>query len=173
MQAANFIVSGLLIGAFGLGVRRVSGDGSRWLPRLIGLAGLGLVWAGLFPSDPQGGYPAWIPMEVANNLTWHARLHYIGGVTVVSALPLAIVAEARRATAAGHLGRARYAWVSAALAAGCTALGLALGGFGGTFAWAGLVQRASFIAALQWLVLFAVMQAPVAGRRHVGYHPAA
>ena len=63
LQVANFVVSGLLIAAFAVGLRRVlaSGLASRWGPNLIGLVGLGLVISGIFVTDPALGYPPGTP----------------------------------------------------------------------------------------------------------------
>ncbi len=70
MQSANFIISGVLILAFALGlwfVLRRTGDASTpspstWGPVLIGLVGLGLIGAGIFTCDPMAGYPPGTPL---------------------------------------------------------------------------------------------------------------
>ena len=58
-QRLNFVVTGLLIIAFALGLRpalRRYGAGI-WAPLLVGLVGLGLIGAGVFVADPLSGYP--------------------------------------------------------------------------------------------------------------------
>jgi hypothetical membrane protein len=54
MQVANFIVFGLLIVGFAVGLRSVlvRGKGAIWVPLLEGLVALGLVGDGLFVRDP-------------------------------------------------------------------------------------------------------------------------
>ncbi len=50
MQMANFLVTGLLVVAFALGLQQC-GKG-RWLPILVGLIGVGLIGASVFTCDP-------------------------------------------------------------------------------------------------------------------------
>lgn len=58
-QIVNFVVSGVLVAGGAVGLRSVlrEGPGSTWGPRLIGLAGVGMVLAGVFVTDPGFGYP--------------------------------------------------------------------------------------------------------------------
>src|SRR5215831_12514647 len=60
MQIVNFLVCGVLILGFAVGLRRVfhSGRGSVWGPLLLGVFGMSLIVAGLFVTDPSLGYPA-------------------------------------------------------------------------------------------------------------------
>ena len=63
IQVANLMVTGLLVIAFALGLRRVQTDGraGRWAPGLVGLYGLSLVAAGIFRADPVEGFPLGTP----------------------------------------------------------------------------------------------------------------
>src|SRR5580765_6973489 len=54
MQVANFFISGSLLLGFALGARRCD-PASKWPPRLIGAAGVGLIGAGACACDPVGG----------------------------------------------------------------------------------------------------------------------
>ncbi len=58
IQIANFIVFGLLIGCFAVGLRTdlVRGVSAIWAPLLQGLVALGLIIDGAFVQDSQG-YP--------------------------------------------------------------------------------------------------------------------
>ncbi|WP_165977909.1 DUF998 domain-containing protein [Nonomuraea diastatica] len=60
VQIANFIVSGLLVLGFALGLRRVMGDGrgSAAAPVLAAIFGMCLIVGGVFVTDPKPGYPA-------------------------------------------------------------------------------------------------------------------
>jgi Protein of unknown function (DUF998) len=166
VQAANFVVSGLLIVGLGVGSSRLARDADRrWVARMLTVAGLAFAWSGLFSTDPQWGYPVWISAYAAANPTWHSDLHYIGGFVAATALPLAIVVEARRAWCAADRQRALYSLASAAVMAGCFLMGLAVGGPAAQFAWGGLLQRASLIAGMQWLASLAIAQLRSEGRR--------
>ena len=63
IQTVNFLVIGVLLLAFAVGLRaalRSYGDGI-WAPVLIGLIAIGLTGAGLFTADPLNGYPLETP----------------------------------------------------------------------------------------------------------------
>ena len=53
IQITNLVLTGLLVGAFALGLRRAlpAGPGRTWGPLLLGVYGLGLIGAGSFESD--------------------------------------------------------------------------------------------------------------------------
>lgn len=159
VQAANFVASGLLLAAFGVGLQRdPRGQRSRWLPPLMVLTGMALAWTGLFPPDPQLGYPQWISMADAANPTWHDRLHLAGGFVAASAFSVAIMLEAVSAARAGAPARAAYPVVSAAIMLGCFLASLAVEAPTSGLPLAGLLQRVGIVAGLQWLVTFAATQ---------------
>ena len=76
IQIANFVVTGILIIACALGLRRAlsSGRGSTWGPILVGMFGLGLVGAGAFVTDPGFGYPPGASCGVPATVTVHGNL---------------------------------------------------------------------------------------------------
>jgi hypothetical protein len=80
IQILNFLVTGMLLIAGAVGVKRAlqSGPGSRWAPRMLGLYGLGLIGAGIFSADPALGFPPGTPLE-NNPISWHGMLHFIMG----------------------------------------------------------------------------------------------
>ena len=63
VQAANFSAAGALCvaGAAGLSRSRDAIIGTRFVPALIGAAGLGPLGSAVFPTDPVGGYPPGTP----------------------------------------------------------------------------------------------------------------
>src|SRR3954453_22999436 len=54
IQVANLIVTGLMVLAGAVGLRRAlaSGKGSPWAPRLLSVYGVSMVGAGIFTADP-------------------------------------------------------------------------------------------------------------------------
>ena len=78
VQITAFVVVGLLVAAFGLGVRRSGGDGraARAGGVLLVVMGAGLVGLGVFVLDPVG---------------WHGRLHDVSTGVVLNAAILAVV----------------------------------------------------------------------------------
>jgi hypothetical protein len=94
LQITNFIVCGVLTLAGAAGLRRAltPGRASTWGPRLIGVGGVALILAGIFPADPINGYPAGTPDAV----TWHGTVHSLAPAAAGIAGLIAYVAFARR-----------------------------------------------------------------------------
>jgi hypothetical protein len=111
MMVAAFIGSGLLTLLCALGMSRVllEGRGRRALPILIGLYGLGLVLAGIFPPPACCGFPAGTPDDQLPVMTPGAIVHSIAFMIAFSSLIIACFVAARRLS-----GR----WATLSLAAG-------------------------------------------------------
>lgn len=89
VQTGNFLVSGLLLVGLAVGVRQAPGPGSRSLagPLLLALYGAGMVVAGLFPSDPENGFPLGERRPAAMSLD--AQMHGMGFLIAQVSLILA------------------------------------------------------------------------------------
>ena len=65
IQVASFLVTGVLLGAFAIGLRRrlsaAGGRGARGVPIAVGALSLGLLIAGVFSTAPAFGYPPGTP----------------------------------------------------------------------------------------------------------------
>jgi hypothetical protein len=124
IQIANFIVSGLMMVAAAVGLRRAMGEGSqaltgrrsdklrggtRWAPRLWAGYGLGLVGAGLFRADPTLGFPPGTPAG-PGPVSWHGMLHLVSAMIGFGCLIAACVVLARRLSAEGRRGWAACSW---------------------------------------------------------------
>jgi hypothetical membrane protein len=109
IQIANFVVTGGLYLACAIGMRRVlhPGPGARWGPWLVGVHGLGMVVAGVFPADAGAGYPPGAPAGAPEQLTWHGLLHELGFVTATLAWIGFCVVLARRFARLGRRGWSR------------------------------------------------------------------
>ena len=94
VQIANFLICGVLVLCFAIGLRRVlhPGKGSTWGPILLGIFGLCLIGAGLFVTDPLLGYPPGAP----STPTLHGGLHMLLSLVAFIALPAACFVLARR-----------------------------------------------------------------------------
>jgi hypothetical membrane protein len=141
-QVANFLVSGVLIIGGALGLRRAirQRPGSRWGPILVGLAGAGLVLAGVFVTDPALGYP---PGQPASS-SWHGAIHEVVSLLVFVGLPAAMFVLARRFRGEGSRW-ATYSWLSG--------IGTVVFLFS-AFAFedvTGLLQRVSIVIAFGWV----------------------
>lgn len=151
IQVANLVLTGLMVVAFAVGLRRalVSGPGYRWVPRLVAVFGAGLLLAGAFRADPVDGFP--VGSSAPDVPSWHAMLHLLCSGIGFVALAVAMVVVARR-FASQH--RPLGAVLSAAAAVAL------LGGFAVISSVPGTVGVLAFTAAIvltwTWVSAFAV-----------------
>lgn len=145
-QGANFLVSGALIMGGAVGLRRVlvDGPGATWGPILIGAAGLGLMAAGIFATDPAQGYPPGTPAGLPTSYSTHAVIHQLASSFVFLGIPIAAFVMARRFIDEAS----RWALYSLASAVGVLVFLFA------AFAFAdvtGLLQRVAILLAMGWV----------------------
>jgi hypothetical membrane protein len=160
VQITNFLVTGLLMLAFAVGLRRAldSGPGSRWGPVLLAGFGSGLLAAGVFVADPLLGYPPGTPSSPDANVSWHGTLHNFAGLVAFASLSAACFVLARR-FAAQSTGRgwAVYCAVTGVAIVACFVAASAafsqqvnaLAELGGLF------QRAAIVLGWGWVALLA------------------
>jgi hypothetical membrane protein len=81
IQVASFILTGAMVIASSVGLRRALPLGGRsiWTARLVALFGIGMIGAGIFRADPSYGFPPGTPSGKAVTTTWHGDLHLIFG----------------------------------------------------------------------------------------------
>lgn len=105
VQTANFVLTGLMIVAAAVGLRRAlrSGRGATWGPRLIAVYGISLVAAAAFPADPALGFPAGTP-EGPGDVSWHGMLHFVAAGVGFACLAGACFLLARRFGSDGRRG---------------------------------------------------------------------
>jgi len=161
-QIANFIVFGLLCIAFAVGLRRIwrTGRASVWGPLLVGLFGLGLLIAGVFVTDPGGGYPPGAPIN-GSPQTWHGWVHGINGLLLFNVvLPAACFVLARRFAADPQNRRwATYSWMSGALILLISipsTIGMPIAEKAGFPVLDGLIQRVEIFIGWAWIALIAL-----------------
>ncbi len=113
IQIITFILTGLLILAFSIELRRMlqQTSGSVWGALLIGLIGIGLVGSGIFVTDPLNGYPPGTPI-LPTDRTTHGILHDLFGVPVFLGLPITCFVFARSFNREGERYWAMYSRLS-------------------------------------------------------------
>jgi hypothetical protein len=156
-QVANFIVTGLLMLAFAVGLRRAPQPvgGSIWGPLLVGIYAIGLLGAGIFVTDPVAAYPPGGFGVVQPTL--HSTLHDLASVVVFAALPAACLVFSRRFAVRGERGWAIYSAASGIVfAAGFVLASAGFNQAGSLVDVAGLLQRIAIIAGWGWLATLAV-----------------
>jgi hypothetical membrane protein len=153
LQTANFIVFGCLVILFAVGLGRglAGGRALRVSAMLLALAGLGLIIAGVFPTDLIG-QPS----------TTHGAMHFVASILMFGTLNAAffvIVVPLRQDER--WAGYARYSTITGVIAGGlclasvAAALPATFNNFqaGPLAAWTGLVQRALFVVAFGWIAM--------------------
>lgn len=164
IQAANFVLAGVLTLAFAIGARRVLRPvGGRWGPLLIGVWAVQLIVAGLFTADPVSGYPPGTP-AVPVRPTLSGMIHDAAAIPGFLGLAAACLAFARWFAVRGERGWAVYSGLSGV--AFLTGLVAATPGFAqvpGLVEIAGLLQRLTVAVGMGWQSLLAVrlLRAPV------------
>jgi Protein of unknown function (DUF998) len=159
VQITNFVITGLLMVAFAIGLRRAlrSGPGAMWAPVLIAIYGVGLVGAGVFPPDPSYGYPPGAPLGPAASFSVHGTLHEVAGFMMFGALILACFVMARRFLAkANRRGWAAYSLLTAMAMPAFIALAFNAWSSGAATNFGGLFQRLAIIAGSVWIALLAL-----------------
>jgi hypothetical membrane protein len=146
VQVVSFIICGLLFIGFASELKRAS----RWAAILVAIAGVGLVIAGVFVTDPIRGYP---PGSTDRASTAHGIVHLIASFLVFTALPIACFVLSRRFARSKRPGWAMYSAASGLL------MWIALAAFGVTNGHggpAGVFERLAIGSGWLWIALVAV-----------------
>ncbi|GAA1899386.1 DUF998 domain-containing protein [Asanoa iriomotensis] len=124
LQVTNFVVTGLLAGAFAIGLRRVlrPGRAATAGPILIGLYGIAMIGGGLFTPDPALGWPAGAPAGLPERQSTGSTVHVVFGAVAFMSLIVAGIVFARREAGRGHRTWATYSVANSVAAFVLTAL---------------------------------------------------
>jgi hypothetical protein len=160
IQVANFIVTGLLLGAFAVGLRRrlaaAGGRGARGAPIAVGSIALGLLIAGVFSTAPAFGYPPGAPDGFPTSLPPTAYLHVVGALLFFGGLIAAPALLARGFRAQGETAWTAYSVLTALVVFVALAASSAdPSGQPYLPATVGLLQRVSIVAGLAWIAALA------------------
>lgn len=158
LQIINFIVCGLLIFAFAIGLRRTLPADKRatWGTLLLAAVGIGLIIAGVFVTDPAQGYPPGTPDGPAIHTTLTGDIHFfIGAPAVFGLLPLSCIVLARCfAEETQWKGGAVYSILSGILMLAFFVGFIITGIHEGP---AGLMERFSIMVGMAWIMVFAIL----------------
>jgi hypothetical membrane protein len=157
IQAANFLMIGLLLFAFALRLRRTlrGSKGGVWGPLLIGLASIGLFGAGIFTTDPIYGYPPDAPLILAQ-YSVHGNLHNLFSALLFVGLPAACFVLCRRFVTLSERGWALYSILSGlAMLVTFVLAGIGFSQNPSLVNFAGVFQRLSIAIGLIWIALLA------------------
>src|SRR5215467_4783202 len=154
IQIANYIVTGVLLLGFAIGLRLLlrTGRGSIWGPILLGIFGLTFIVTGIFVTDPVLGYPP----GASSAPTVYGILHNLFGQLQFISLIVACFVLARR-DAADQASRG-WTWYSLATGLLVAATDVA---FVLTYQFldgspVGLIERIGIISGGTWIALLAI-----------------
>ncbi|SNT58822.1 Protein of unknown function [Asanoa hainanensis] len=139
IQTTNLIVSGLMVIAAAVGVRRAVGRGA--VP--LGIYGVGMVVAGLFRADPGAGFP---PGSAGGTISWHGLVHLAAGGVGFVGLAIACFLLA---------GRSGFPLLSRAVGVLFVASFLAMNASGGA-PWGMVTFTAGVLLVSAWLTAVSV-----------------
>jgi Protein of unknown function (DUF998) len=113
IQIANLILTGLMVIAAAVGVRRAMrpGPAASWGPGLLAGFGVGLVGAGVFVADPMYGFPPGTPDGPPATVSTAGLLHVATAAAGFACLVAACFVLAHRFAQRGRTG---WAWYSRA-----------------------------------------------------------
>lgn len=79
IQIANFLLTGAMVIACAVGLRRALGGGKAgtWGSLLLALFGLGMIGAGIFVADPMSSFPPGTPAGRPQSVSLHGMLHIV------------------------------------------------------------------------------------------------
>jgi hypothetical protein len=152
IQIANFLITGLMVVACAVGVRRAlaGSRGGTWGPALLALYGVGMIGAGIFVADPMNGFPLGTPEGRPDVITIHGMLHIATAGIGFLCFVAACFVFARR-----FAGQRRRGWMAFSMATGVVFLaafaGLASGSSSPVVViafWAALLLAWSWLGAL-------------------------
>lgn len=160
VQVANFLVTGVLLLAFAVGLRPAlrRHNGGIWAAVLVGLIAIGLIGAGVFTADPFSGYPPGTPaVPVGAARTIHGVLHQAFSALVFLGLPAACCVVGYRLARSGRKWWACYSIGTAvAFLTGFVLAGLGFAQNPTFVCIGGLLQRLTLIAGLAWITALAL-----------------
>lgn len=153
MQTATFIISGLLLLLFAVGVKQQLDN--RLPAVLFALVAVGLIASGIFSTDPVYGFPQNLPFKT-KVFTTHGKLHTLFSLLVFINIPVTCFVMTR------HFSRQKEAqWQYYSLITGIMMLvlflftGLAFEDVFGMAKIGGLLQRLCVITGFIWISLLA------------------
>ena len=151
VQTANFLVCGVLVLAFVVGLRRVIAGSPASVAGVIflGLYALALIIAGIFTTDPGQGYPP--GAHALSNPTAHGAVHALAGLFVFVTLTIAAISFTTRfARLEGWRGWTIYSGLTAIIVFGFFFVSVAPTG-----GPAGLFQRVAITVGWVWVAALA------------------
>lgn len=108
IQTANFVVSGVMVVAAAVGLRRELAPGSRLASWFLGGFGAGMLVAAVFPADPVDGFPPGTPEGFPTSISTPGLIHFIAGALGFVSLAVSCILAGRAMSRRGDPFYARF-----------------------------------------------------------------
>jgi hypothetical protein len=155
IQIVNFFITAILLLLFAYGLWKIHKyeKFSKWAVVLIVSCGIGLLGAGLFPTDPLNGYPQGTPVYNPE-MSFNGFMHQLFTDFFFIGLPLACFTFGKY-----FMNESKRPWCFYSLISGILFLlffiltNLGFSQFLGLQYFAGLIQRITFIIGFLWIFM--------------------
>ena len=112
VQTANFVVTGLMVVAAAVGIRRAIGPTSRATSVFLGIFGASMVAAAVFRADPMDGFPVGTPNGPPTSISTFGMLHFVAGGLGFISLAVSCFFAARAMSRRGERSLSRLSLLS-------------------------------------------------------------
>lgn len=112
VQSANFVLTGLMVVAAGAGMSRALRGQSRAAGWVMGLFGVSMIVAAIFPADPVDGFPIGTPVGYPTSVSTTGILHFAAGGIGFLALAVSCFIVAAAMSRRGEPPMARLSFLS-------------------------------------------------------------
>lgn len=107
IQTANFVLSGLMVIAAAVGLERTLRPRSRASGWILGVFGVSMVVAAIFPADPVDGFPPGTPEGFPTSISTPGAIHFVAGALGFLALAVSCITVASALSRRGDRRAAR------------------------------------------------------------------
>jgi hypothetical protein len=112
IQTANFVLTGIMVIAAAVGLRRALGPGARAMSLFLAVYGSSMIVAAVFRADPMDGFPAGTPNGPPTSITTTGLVHFAAGALGFVSLAVSCLFAARTMSRRGARGLARLSLIS-------------------------------------------------------------
>jgi hypothetical protein len=107
VQTANFVLTGAMVIAAAVGFARVPRPQSRAAGWVLGVYGVSMIAAAIFPADPVDGFPVGTPEGFPTTISTTGLLHFAAGGAGFLALAVSCFVVGRALSRREHRSVAR------------------------------------------------------------------
>jgi len=107
IQIANFVLTGVMVIAAAVGLRRALGPGARAMSLFLAVFGASMLVAAVFRADPMDGFPPGTSLGPPTSISTMGLVHFAAGALGFVSLAVSCLIAARTMSRRGARGLAR------------------------------------------------------------------